>query len=213
MQIHAMCLIKNESDVIAQTLKAAADWCDHIYVYDNGSDDSTWEEVQDLAKDYSQIVAYKQEDKPFRDALRAEIFKAYRHRSNHGDWWCRLDADEFYIEDPRAFLAKVPRKYEVVWTANLSFYFTDRDAALYREDPSRYADYVPVEHKCRYYINHWSEARFFRYSSGLIWEEQNGGYPSQTQGAHVYPVRIKLKHFAYRSPEQIERGCALGGLP
>jgi hypothetical protein len=198
-----MCLVKNESDIIGQTLKAATDWCDFIYVYDNGSDDTTWEQVWDLSKDCPQIVPYKREDKPFRDSLRAEIFNTYRKRARQGDWWCRLDADEFYIDNPRVFLGQVPGKYTVVWSASLSYYFTDRDLERFRQDPSLYADDVPVEQKCRYYINHWSEPRFFRYEHNIVWE--NGGYPARMSWARVYPARIRLKHFPYRSPQQIDK--------
>ena len=49
MHIHALSLIKNEADVIGQSLAAAAAWADCIYVYDNGSDDGTWEIVRELA--------------------------------------------------------------------------------------------------------------------------------------------------------------------
>ena len=30
MKIHGLCLVKNEADVIAECLKAACSWCDHI---------------------------------------------------------------------------------------------------------------------------------------------------------------------------------------
>jgi hypothetical protein len=204
MQIHAMCIVKNESDIIAQTLAAAVSWCDYIYVWDNGSDDDTWKIVQKLATEHPQIVPFKQEDKPFTDFLRSEIFFAYRHRSSEDDWWCLLGADEFYVTDPRAFLASVPRKYNVVRTAMLSYYFTDRDADLYRSNPGLYGDDVPVQEKCRYYLNHWSESRFFRYAKGLVWQESDGGFPKVTRRTHVYPELIPLQNFSYRSPQQIQ---------
>jgi len=205
MKIHAMCIVKNESDIIAQCLRSAVLWCDYIYVYDNGSTDGTWERVLELAKEYKEVVPYKQDDKPFKDGLRAEIFNHYRANSSNDDWWCRLDADEFYIDDPRIFLAKVPRDYTVVWTANFSYYFTDRDAEQYRKDPSLYADNVPVEEKIRYYINHWSEARFFRYDERLVWNDENEGFPSVIYQSPTYPVRMWQRHFPYRSPQQIEK--------
>ena len=37
--------VKNEVDIIDQSLRAAASWCSKIYVFDNGSDDGTWETV------------------------------------------------------------------------------------------------------------------------------------------------------------------------
>ena len=50
MKIHGLCVVKNEADIIEQTLRSAATWCDWIYVLDNGSSDGTWEKVQRLAR-------------------------------------------------------------------------------------------------------------------------------------------------------------------
>lgn len=201
MKIHSVCLIKNEADIITQTLSSAVKWCDFIYVYDNGSTDGTWEKVLELAKDYKQIVPYKQESKPYNDSLRSEAFNHYRANSSEGDWWCLLDADEIYIDDPQIFLSKIPQKYQVVWAASFQYYFTDKDLVLYNQNPSLYADDVPVEEKCHYYINNWSEARFFKYRKNLVWNKYE--YPN-SPGAS-YSVRIRLKHFQYRSPQQIQK--------
>jgi glycosyltransferase involved in cell wall biosynthesis len=202
MKLHSILLVKNEADVIGQTLPAAAEWCDHIYVLDNGSTDGTWEQVQALAERLPQVVPWKRDERRFGWTLRGEVFNQFRSRSARGDWWCRLDADEVYIDDPRQFLARVPWWYRSVWSASFQFYFTDRDLELYEEDPSRYGDDVPVAEKCRWYINNWSEMRFFRYSPGLRWTE--GRWPLTIYDA-VYPRRIRLKHYQYRSPEQIQR--------
>jgi len=35
MKIYAICLVKNEADIIAQTLMAAKSWADAVFVYDN----------------------------------------------------------------------------------------------------------------------------------------------------------------------------------
>lgn len=201
MRIHGMSLVKNESDVVAQSLVAATAWADFVYVYDNGSDDGTWEIVRDLAGTHPQIVPYKQEAAPFGQSLRRELFERYRVNGAPGDWWGILDADEFYIDDPRLFLAAVPERYGEVWNASFEYYFTDLDAARYEEDRSAYADDVPVHEKCRYYINNWSEPRFFRDTRGLVWGA--GAWPDGLGPA--YPGRIRLKHFQYRSPQQIQR--------
>jgi hypothetical protein len=206
VKIHALTTLKNEADVVAQALTAAAEWCDHIYVLDNGSTDGTWEIVEDLAETIPAIVPWKIDDKPFTDSLRAEIFDHFRSAAGPDDWWCEQDADEFYVDDPRVFLRKVPKQYSVVWAATFSYYFTDRDAALFADEPERYADDVPVESKIRYYLNHWSEPRFFRHSDEIIW--RGGGFPPWVHSEPVYPVRIWLKHFPYRSPAQIGRRLA-----
>jgi hypothetical protein len=200
MRIHAMALIKNESDVIGQSLVAATGWADSIYVYDNGSDDGTWEIVHELATAHPQIVPFKQDRTPYRQSHRRELFE--RFRGDSGDWWGILDADEFYIDDPRHFLAGVPERYGEVWSASFEYYFTDVDAARYEKEPAAYGDDVPVGDKCRHYINNWSEPRFFRDNERVVWPEGDG---SPEELGPAYPGRIRLKHYQYRSPQQIQR--------
>jgi hypothetical protein len=199
MRIHGMSLVKNEADVIGQSLEAAAAWADSIYVYDNGSDDGTWEIVRELAATHPQIVPYKQDSTPYAQSLRRELFE--RYRGAPGDWWGIVDADEFYIDDPRGFLAPIPERFGEIWSASFEYYFTDVDAARYDEDPTAYADDVPVGDKCKHYINNWSEPRFFRDTERVEWAE--GGWPEGLGPA--YPERIRLKHYQYRSPQQIQR--------
>jgi glycosyltransferase involved in cell wall biosynthesis len=207
VKIHALCIVKDEDDVVGEALTAAATWCDHIYVMDNGSTDRTWEVVQALAETVPQVVPWRVDDRPFTDGMRAEIFQHFRSQAAPGDWWCRQDADEFYVEDPKVFLRKVPEAYGVVWAASFSYYFTDQDAALYEREPQRYADDVPVERKLRHYLNHWSEPRLFRHTEDLVWDN-GAGFPPYVHSAPVYPVRIWLKHFPYRSPQQLDKRIA-----
>jgi glycosyltransferase involved in cell wall biosynthesis len=202
--IFSMCLVLNEVDIIRQCLLSASQWSDAIFVYDNGSSDGTWEIVQDMARKYPAVVPFKQDSKPFRDSLRAEIFARYRAQSTENDWWCRLDADELYIDNPREFLGRVPTSDSVVWSASFQYYFTDREVARYRSDPTAFDDSVPVERKCRHYKNDWSEPRFFRYRATLKYE--NSDWPSPLGRSHAQ--RIRLKHFQYRSPSQIEKRLA-----
>ena len=70
MHIHGLCIVKNEADILRQSLQAARAWCDAIYVLDNGSSDGTWELVQDLARDDPAIVPWKQDGLSAKDSGR-----------------------------------------------------------------------------------------------------------------------------------------------
>jgi glycosyltransferase involved in cell wall biosynthesis len=146
MEIHALCIVKNEADILQESLIAALHWCDHIYVFDNGSSDGSWELVKELSQQYSQIVAYKQDDILYSNGLRADIFNAFRSNASLQDWWCALDADEFYIDDPRIFLAKIPSHLQTVWSASLNYYFTDQDTISYQQDPVKFLQ-TPVQQR------------------------------------------------------------------
>jgi glycosyltransferase involved in cell wall biosynthesis len=195
---------KNEADILREMFISALHWCDHIYVLDNGSTDGSWELVKELATQYSQIVPFKQDDVLYTNGLRADIFNGFRSDPGPEDWWCALDADEFYIDDPRIFLAKISSRFKTVWTASLNYYITDKDAILYREDPVRFVN-TPIQQRLHYYCNNWGELRFFRNHDDIQWTRPEGGFPPAMFHAPAYPVRMWLKHYQYRFPEQIER--------
>lgn len=195
MKIHAICLTKNEADVVAECLTEAARWCDRIYVYDGASTDGTWEKVQALASD--KIVAWRSDGAVFREGLRAEVFDAFKHEVDEGDWWCQLNADEFYVEDPRAFLSAVPRRHHLVWGVNVQYYLTAEDvqgapfSGEFRRDRER----------IRRYRVDCAERRFFRHRRRLHWDWQDA-WPRHL--GVVHPGLIHYRHYPYRSPQQIQ---------
>jgi len=199
-KIFSICVVKNEADVIGHSLNEAAKWSDRIFVFDNGSTDRTWELVQSMASNV--VVPWKQDGRAFTDALRAEVFAQFRHEARDGDWWCRLDADEFYFADPHEFLADVPKRHHVVWGLAVEYYLT-------RNDVDRLDFTVPIE-RLLPEIHHYrainSEARFFRYRRRLAWPTENASWPRHM--GIVHPRRIPFRHYQYRTPEQIRRRLA-----
>jgi len=206
VRIHGIMLVKDEADVIGETLEAAQRWCDSIYVFDNGSTDGTWEYVLRMAERSDRVIPFKQEATPFSQSLRGEVFRHYRDRAQPGDWWCILDGDEIYIDDPREFLTQVPQRYGEVWSSSFQYYFTDADLETYEADPEDFLG-RRVEDRIRYYLNNWSESRFMRHHRGLVWPEDRDGHAGYRRPLGVgatFPRRIRLKHYQYRSPEQME---------
>jgi glycosyltransferase involved in cell wall biosynthesis len=201
LKIFGMSLVKNEADVIAESIADASRWIDTIFVFDNGSTDGTWEIVKDIAIKNDKVIPFKQDDCVFERHLRRDIFMEYKHLASDGDWWCILDSDEFYPSYVREFLEKIPPAYQIVWGAMLQYRLTDVDVARYDSDPSLYSSDVQLKERVRYYINSWSEARFFRYDRNLKWGEKN---TLPNLGA-VYPRRIPIRHYQHRSPEQLQR--------
>jgi glycosyltransferase involved in cell wall biosynthesis len=202
LKIHGICLAKNESDLIRYSLQEKLSWCDFIYVYDNGSTDKTWEIAREMAEgSEGRIVLFRTDDKPFGDGLRGEVFNHFRGRADPGDWWCRADVDEFYAVNPREFLADVPPHHHVVWSIHIQYLFTELDLERFeRKGESRIPDDLP-----RHYIANYSEPRFFRHRRGLVWNEKDA-WPVHM--GVVTPKRIPVRHYQFRSPEQIQRRLA-----
>jgi len=201
VKIFGSCLVKNEADIIEETLEHAVTWCDHIIVDDNGSEDETWSIVQRMAAKYPQIIAWRSKAQPYGNKLRGEPFRAFRHLSRPGDWWTRLDSDERYIDDPREFLAAVPRRHHVVTTAHFQYYFTDTDLAQWNDWKSAGAKVPPVHERLHYYRCDWSEIRFVRYRNKLVWPE---GASWPLHAGVMHHRRLRVRHLQFRSPEQMQ---------
>ncbi len=196
-RILSICLVKNEADVLGHCLAEAQRWSDRIFVFDNGSTDGTWELVQALASDV--IVPWKRDDRPYNDGIRSLVFDHFRHEARAGDWWCKLDADEFYMTDPREFLAKVPQRHHVVWGLAVNFYLTRADL----DTVDFAAGFEQVRPKIRHYRADSSEARFFRHRDKLVWPTENASWPLHM--GVVHPEMIPFRHYQFRSPEQMLR--------
>ena len=160
MKIHGLCLAKNEGDLMDYSLREKLGWCDFIYVYDNGSTDDTWQIAQEwAAREPERIFLFRSDSRPFHDGLRAALFNAFRGKAQRGDWWCRADVDEWFIDPPREFLAAVPRRHHVVWTVHVQYLFTEVDLARYEATGECR---IPADLP-QHYIANYSEPRFFRH--------------------------------------------------
>lgn len=196
MKIHCLCLIKNEADILEECINSALGWADTIVIADNGSSDGTLEVIAKLAEN-PKIITLQGFNVPFRDNLRAKMFHQVKHIAHKGDWWCRLDADEIYIDEPRSFLADLPQYIDTVWSSHFNYRFTGHDLDRYLADPEKFSS-IPVTGRLRHYLNDGSEPRFVRVRFPYVW---NWAWP--TYRFFSASQRIKLRQYQYRSPEQI----------
>jgi hypothetical protein len=201
MRVHCVSVVRDEADIIGYNLDAALRWADAIHVLDNGSTDGTWEILQDYAAREPRVVVAGRYEGKFDNRLRGEVANRAAASARSGDWWCRLDADEFYVDDPREFLSDIPSRFGVVWNLSIQYCFTDVDLRAYEADPAGYvANWSPE--MIRYYRASWSERRFVRHRPDVPWD---GAWPRGSAKLGVAPQRIRLRHYQYRSPPQIER--------
>lgn len=202
-KIYSLLLVKNEVDVIAASLKDACRWSDKIIVIDNGSTDGTWQLIQDLAKQYPQIIPWMRYEGAFHIGLRSMAFQAFRHEMSSDDWWnVRLDADEFYVGDVRAFLAQVPRCVRTIKKESTDYVLTREDIEQhtftgdFEQDRPLLTRTLPVKRK---------ERRFMRHSALLCWWKR-WRYPHPL--GRLYERCIPVNHYQYRSPQQMAKRYA-----
>ena len=132
MKLSAICIIKNEADIIIETLNNALRFCDNIYVFDNGSTDGSFELICEKAAQDSRVVIAVHSDEIYRNQFRNRVYNMFHSDFSASDWWYILDADEMLTEDPRPMLIEAMQRNKNqmrVWQAQ--FYFTDNDLANY----------------------------------------------------------------------------------
>lgn len=199
MKLNAICMVKNEVDIVGETLINACRFCHRIYVFDNGSTDGTYELLQKLSATHEQIVIAAHSDEMFKNQLRNRVYNMYHNLYEDTDWWYILDADELLVDDPRPMLEKAAAQNKNAMRAWMAqFYFTDADMAQY--DSENHAQ--PITQRRRYYRINWREPRFFLNAKDTSWPETiSGRFPPFCNRLYAHsPV---LRHYAQRTPEQI----------
>ena len=198
-------MLRDEGDIIQQNLAHLLSWADAIYILDLGSDDNTWDYVQELARTDKRVVPFKQSHLLFSDNLRGLVFDHFRDRFDPGDWVVRTDTDEFYHIHPPQFVKDRLRPLDTaVWLQWYYFKLTRQEVADYEsgkvdilQDRRR-----PISDRRRHYkIAEYGEPRMFRYRRSMKWHEM-ASFP--TNAGFVSRWRIPIRHYPHRDPLQME---------
>lgn len=202
-RLYGLCVVKDEDDIIAQTLTYATRCCDKIFVLDNGSSDETWQIVQSLGKQNPEIVPFGRTPEPWRDGLRSIVYNEVHRKISNEDWWLILDSDEFLAEDPRPVIQRAMlESMDIIAAWQIQFYYTEVDYQAHLE--GRDSRNLPIFERRRYYLINWQEPRLFRNQTDQAWDETiSNKVPNGLQG--VCRQRVLNRHYQFRDPEQIQK--------
>ena len=67
MRIFSLCCVRDENDVIRETLESALEWSDKIFIVDDGSVDGTWDTLQDLARQQPKLAIVHREQRGYSE--------------------------------------------------------------------------------------------------------------------------------------------------
>lgn len=213
MTFHALLPVRDEADIIGQCLTHLLKWADSVYVFDTGSVDDTWEIVQEFASREKRVMPLNKHAVYFNDTVvRGWIFDQARQRMRSGDWFLRMDVDEFHHIPPPEFVKTRMRKHETVaYHQYYDFRLTEAELKNWEAGKETLADRQrPIEERRRWYTpSIYSEPRLCRYRETMQWPPTvsfpfNAGF--------VARERLPIRHYPHRDPVQMERRCRLRAI-
>jgi glycosyltransferase involved in cell wall biosynthesis len=205
--------VRDEADIIGQCLGQLLRWADEIHIFDTGSVDSTWEIVWDWAAKDKRIVLLKKDPVYFSETyLRGWMFHQARKKMRNGDWFLRVDADEFHHIPPPEFVKTRLRRHEtIVWYQYYEFQLTQSDVAEWEAGRETLADRSrSIEQRRRWFTaGAYCEPRLCKYRETMRWPPMvtfpyNAGF--------VARERLPIRHYPHRDPAQLDRRCRLRTL-
>jgi len=205
MKFHSILIVRDEGDIITECLKSALEWSDFIYVYDTGSSDQTWEIIQRFALQDKRVIPFKKEQVLFNDGLRAYVFEQFRHLASPGDWFIRLDADEFYMVTPPDFIkSRLNHGEGSVYHQFYEFRITKQDIAFWNTSEGEdFLNNKSIQDRLRWYIPlKYTEPRMFKYRPSMKWSP-TASFPYNA--GLMATERIPIRHYPHRSLMQLEK--------
>jgi glycosyltransferase involved in cell wall biosynthesis len=210
---HALLPVRDEGDIIAQCLDHMLQWVDAVYVFDTGSVDNTWEIINEMALKNLRIKPLRQDAVYYSEnLLRGWLFHQARQKMRDGDWFLRVDADEFHHIPPPEFVKTRLRKHEtIVWHQYYNFCLLESElTALATAEAIQSERAKPIEQRRRWWTpSLYSEPRLCRYRDSMKWPAAvsfpyNSGYVAQK--------RLPIRHYPHRDPMQLDRRCRLRAI-
>jgi hypothetical protein len=132
------------------------------------------------------------------------VFQEVRERAEAGDWFVRLDADEFYHSAPPDFVRNHVLSHEgAIYMQWYDFKLTTSELESYERGLSLVDDRaLPIEQRrCHYKIVEYGEPRIFRYRPSMRWPS-SASFPCLA--GCVARKRIPIRHYPHRDPVQLQ---------
>jgi glycosyltransferase involved in cell wall biosynthesis len=210
MKFYCLLPLRDEADIIGQCLERLLTWADGIFIFDTGSVDNTWEIVLEYASKDNRIKPIKKDPVYFSETkLRGYIFHKAREVMKEGDWFLRVDADEFHYIKPSEFIKERLHKHEtIVYHQYYNFALTEGESkSLQTIDSVMEERKKNIFDRRRYYkVSLYSEPRLCKFRQSMKWPDTvsfpyNAGF--------VARERLPILHYPNRDPLQMDRRCKL----
>lgn len=193
-------MVRDEDDIIGDVVQHMLAQVDALIIADNLSTDHTGRILELIADHNSNLVVYLDDEVGYQQSLKMSALARLAHEEFGAEWIVPFDADEvWYAPTPRLgdFLRTLPPGDDIVRARLFDHVCTGRD------DPTIASPTTRIQWR-RSYVAPLPKVAC-RYRDGLTIEMGNHGANYQDLGGRVSDRRIAVRHFPYRSPEQVVR--------
>jgi glycosyltransferase involved in cell wall biosynthesis len=206
----ALLPVRDEGDIIGQCLERLLEWADAIYVFDTGSVDETYDIVGSYARLDSRVRCLGRAPVYYNEnRVRGYLFARAREVLSNGDWFLRVDADEFHHVTPQEFVReRLNPRETVVYHQYYNFELTEGEVAQWEAGRETLEDRRrPIsDRRRRYTVSVYAEPRMCQYRASMRWPvavsfPYNAGL--------VARARFPIRHYPHRDPLQLARRCRL----
>lgn len=210
MRFHGLMLVRDEDDIIGETIQKALSWIDSIWVLDTGSTDETYTILEELSASDTRIRLLGRHELTFNQSLRSYVFQEARAYFSDGDWIIKMDADEIHYISPPEFVKNyVSRLDGAIYLRWYYFRLTEGEANNYLSgEVDVYQDrkLSIIERRRFYKIPSHSEPRLFKYRPTMRFHHGNN-WPFYAGQKCRY--QIPIMHFPHRDPVQMKKRFSL----
>lgn len=201
VRVFGMMTVRDEEDIIEESLSHAAAMFDTVLVVDCGSSDGTPIIAKRIATQNENVKFVASIEPATSMQVKRHIWAHFKNTLSWSDWWCFADADEFIDAKYREILYSPNMKLcDHIIGEHVNFYYKKKE---YIEDLSEDIEElrrISVRERRKFYRYHTKQVRFFR---NLPWLKWNGDAPLPDFLSCPAPKRIRFYHYQYRDPKQI----------
>ncbi len=188
-RLYGHMVVKNEADIVAESVTHNMRHLDAIAVTDNGSTDGTWDILQDIASADARVRLFR-DPSPFstrvahKSGMRVREIGFNRRR---GDWAIQCDCDELHESDVRA-VCRASDDCDLIFGRKWQF-------ALFPDTPPD----GPARERIRWYHPEpQCEHRAYRNPRWFYVRAVAKRHNLRTSA-----LRLDIAHYQCRSPEQV----------
>src|SRR6266478_3633086 len=146
-------MIRNEVDILDETLTHLVEFFDRIYVLDGTAPEEEYKRSRNILAKYKEVKFVKRDQEtagpfPIRDGARQYLLEAARTDHGTGHWIGILHGDEFFTRDPRLAIRGVDPKVSPVVQVRLCHFF------LHSSDQEHWQQLknLPVSARVKHYM-------------------------------------------------------------